>query len=309
MDAKALALVTLGRFLKEGGFRFVTVTPTTHSRVLARPEEQPTLRSIFGWNQLFQRDALAPHLFELLSQAGALAPTGERYRSTVRFASIGDMVFVHSAFPTVEPDAVFFGPDTYRFVRLLRAAIADLPLKRDIVLVDVGAGSGAGGLCAARLLPEDAKIVLADINARALAFSAINAAINDVPSASAVFSDVLAGVEDEPNLIVANPPYLVDQQARLYRHGGGNLGISLAERIAAEGLARLAPGGRLVLYTGTPITAGIDPFFEFVEPLLKLHCSQFIYEEIDPDVFGEELEGRAYASVDRIAAIGLVAVK
>ncbi|HET9538027.1 MAG TPA: class I SAM-dependent methyltransferase [Mesorhizobium sp.] len=309
MDAKELALVTLGRSLREAGYRFVTVTPTTHRRVLARPEEQQTLRSIFGWNRPFQRDALAPHLLELLSQAGALAQIGEGYRSTVRFASIGDMVFAHSPFPTVEADAVFFGPDTYRFVRLVRAAIADPPLKSDLVLVDVGAGSGAGGLCAARLLPEDAKIVLADINARALAFSAVNAAINDVQSARAVFSDVLAGVEGEPDLIIANPPYLVDQQERLYRHGGGNLGISLAARIATDGLARLAPGGRLVLYTGTPIIAGIDPFFEFLEPLLKLHCSQFIYEEIDPDVFGEELEGRPYAGVDRIAAVGVIAVK
>jgi methylase of polypeptide subunit release factors len=309
MDAKELALVTLGRSLREAGYRFVTVTPTTHRRVLARPEEQQTLRSIFGWNRPFQRDALAPHLLELLSQAGALAQIGEGYRSTVRFASIGDMVFAHSPFPTVEADAVFFGPDTYRFVRLVRAAIADPPLKCDLVLVDVGAGSGAGGLCAARLLPEDAKIVLADINARALAFSAVNAAINDVQSARAVFSDVLAGVEGKPDLIIANPPYLVDQQERLYRHGGGNLGISLAARIAADGLARLAPGGRLVLYTGTPIIAGIDPFFEFLEPLLKLHCSQFIYEEIDPDVFGEELEGRPYVGVDRIAAVGVIAVK
>jgi hypothetical protein len=64
-----------------------------------------------------------------------------------------------------------------------------------------------------------------------------------------------------------------------------------------------------VLYTGTPIIAGIDPFFEFLEPLLQLHCSQFVYEEIDPDVFGEELEGRPYVGVDRIAAVGVIAVK
>ena len=78
---------------------------------------------------------------------------------------------------------------------------------------------------------------------------------------------------------------------------------------STEGLARLTPGGRLVLYTGTPIVGGIDALFDLIEPLLQLHCSQFVYEEIDPDVFGEELEKKAYASVDRIAAVGLVAVK
>jgi hypothetical protein len=308
MDAKCLALVALGRSLKNEGYRFVVVTPTTHHRVLNRPQEQATLRSIFGWNRAFGRNEISPYLFELLSEAGAVTRAGDRYCSTVRFASIDDMLFAHSAFPTVESDAVFFGPDTYRFVRLVTSVMRQSPVGKGITFVDVGTGSGAGGLCAARLL-NAAEIWLADINPQALELSAVNAAINDVTSAKVVFSDVLAGIDGEPDFIIANPPYLLDEKRRLYRHGGGDLGISLAHRIVTEGLARLPRGGRLVLYTGTPIVAGTDALFELVEPLLQLHCSQFVYEEIDPDVFGEELEKSAYASVDRIAAVGLVAVK
>jgi hypothetical protein len=74
-------------------------------------------------------------------------------------------------------------------------------------------------------------------------------------------------------------------------------------------LARLAPGGCLVLYTGTPIVAGADPFFESVKPLVQLPGLQFVYEEIDPDVFGEDLDRQAYADVDRIAVVGLTAIK
>jgi methylase of polypeptide subunit release factors len=284
------------------------VTPTTHERVLNRPDEQPSLRSIFGWNRTFNRNAVSPQLFEILSQADVLARIGDCYRSTIRFATIDDMLFAHSAFPTVETDAVFFGPDTYRFVRLVRSALVDIRVRNDITLIDVGTGSGAGGLYAARCL-HAAKIRLADVNPRALELSAVNAAINDLESAEIVVSDVLAGIEGDPDVIIANPPYLLDEERRLYRHGYGDLGTSLAQRIVAEGLARLAPGGRLVLYTGTPVVAGIDALFELIEPLLQLHCSQVVYEEIDPDVFGEELEKRAYASVDRIAAVGLVAVK
>ena len=308
MNAKSLALVTLGRFLKKEGYRFVVVTPTTHQRVLNRPEAQPTLRSIFGWNRAFHRNAISPRLFELLSEAGVLSLNGDRYRSTIRFATINDMLFAHSAFPTVETDAVFFGPDTYRFVRFVRSALVEMPIRTGITLIDVGTGSGAGGLCAARGL-DAATIRLADVNPRALEVSAVNAAINDLESAEIVFSDVLSGIEGKPDLIIANPPYLLDEERRVYRHGGGDLGTLLAQRIASEGLARLTPGGRLVLYTGTPIVGGIDALFDLIEPLLKLHCSQFVYEEIDPDVFGEELEKKAYASVDRIAAVGLVAVK
>ena len=308
MNAKSLALVTLGRFLKKEGYRFVVVTPTTHQRVLNRPEAQPTLRSIFGWNRAFHRNAISPRLFELLSEAGVLSLNGDRYRSTIRFATINDMLFAHSAFPTVETDAVFFGPDTYRFVRFVRSALVEMPIRTGITLIDVGTGSGAGGLCAARGL-DAATIRLADVNPRALEISAVNAAINDLESAEIMFSDILSGIEGEPDLIIANPPYLLDEERRVYRHGGGDLGTLVAQRIASEGLARLTPGGRLVLYTGTPIVGGIDALFDLIEPLLKLHCSQFVYEEIDPDVFGEELEKKAYASVDRIAAVGLVAVK
>jgi release factor glutamine methyltransferase len=309
MDAKSLALTVLGRTLQSRGYRFVAVTPATHCRVLDRPPGQTTLESIFGWNRPFEREALAPDIFDLLEDAEALEGEGGQYKSKVRFATIGDLLFVHSAFPTVEQDAVFFGPDTYRFVRLLRASLADMSARGPLRLIDIGSGSGAGGIVAARMLGGHTELVLADINSQALAFSAINAVLNDLPSAKTVFSDVLEEIEGSADIIIANPPYLVDEDRRVYRHGGGELGISFALRIAEQSLARLAPGGRLILYSGTPIIGGADPFFESLRPLLQLHASQFVYEEIDPDVFGEELDRPALASADRIAAVGLTAIK
>jgi hypothetical protein len=46
-----------------------------------------------------------------------------------------------------------------------------------------------------------------------------------------------------------------------------------------------------------------------LQAVLKLYASHFVYEELDPDVFGEELDRSAYANADRIAAIGLTAIK
>jgi hypothetical protein len=43
--------------------------------------------------------------------------------------------------------------------------------------------------------------------------------------------------------------------------------------------------------------------------LLQLHAREFRYEEIDPDVFGEELDRSAHAQADRIAVVGLTAIK
>jgi methylase of polypeptide subunit release factors len=58
------------------------------------------------------------------------------------------------------------------------------------------------------------------------------------------------------DLIISNPPYLVDKSRRLYRHGGGAWGCNLGLRIVQEGLTKLGPGGKLLLYTGTPIVEG-----------------------------------------------------
>ena len=309
MDAKLIALTALGRVLRSEKYRFAAVTPATHRRVLQHLQGATTLQSVFGWNRPFERDAFAAHILGLLTEAEALEETNGLYRSKVRYATIGDLLFVHSGFPTTEKDAVFFGPDTYRFTRLLRTSLADMPVKRPLRLIDVCSGSGAGGIYAARLLGSPMELVLSDINHKALAFSAVNAALNDLPYTQTPFSDILDGIEGETDLIIGNPPYLVDEERRLYRHGGGKLGIELALRIVEQSLARLRPGGRLILYAGTPIIGGVDPFYGSLRPLVQLHSQQFVYEEIDPDVFGDELKTQAYAHADRIAVVGLTVIK
>ena len=309
MNERCVALVGLGRILQQRAYRFVAVTPATHDRVLRREAKSISLESIFGWSRPFEPDEIENCLMELLEQADAIEVASGECKSKVRFATVGDSLFVHSAFPTIEEDSVFFGPDTYRFVRFLRTALADITTRKALRLVDIGAGSGAGGIVAAKAFAASTDLVLADINRNALAFSAINATLNDLPKTKTIFSDVLGGVEEAADVIVANPPYLVDQDQRLYRHGGGELGTALALRIAEESMAKLVPGGRLALYSGAPIVNGHDVLLECLRPVLQLYASHFVYEEIDPDVFGEELDKPAYAHVDRIAAVGLTATK
>ena len=110
-------------------------------------------------------------------------------------------------------------------------------------------------------------------------------------------------------MIVANPPYLLDAHERRYRHGGGSLGEGLSIAIAMLAGQRLAPGGTLLLYTGTAIVGGIDQLRAAVAPLLDASGLVWDYQEVDPDVFGEELFEPAYAHADRIAAVVLTARK
>jgi hypothetical protein len=56
--------------------------------VLDRPEGPTTLESIFGWNRLFDREAVEEDIFELLEDAEALEANSGRYKSKLRFATI-----------------------------------------------------------------------------------------------------------------------------------------------------------------------------------------------------------------------------
>ena len=118
------ALLRLAAAIRATGYRFTTVTPATHARVNARPGNAWArgLEDVFGWSRPFRPAVLPPALFDLMRRAGVAVPHGEGgWRSSVRLSTLGGELFLHSAFPTAEPDAVFFGPDTYRFAAAVEA--------------------------------------------------------------------------------------------------------------------------------------------------------------------------------------------
>jgi hypothetical protein len=289
------------------GYRFTTVTPETHALVNARAAAEPArcLRDVFGWNRSFSPDILPPGWFELMLRARAceLQQGVGLWRATLRISSLGDLLFAHSSFPTSATDAVFFGPDSYRFVRAIRERS---PRARRAV--DVGCGSGVGGIVLGSLGRLETPVVLADINDRALELASINARAAGV-QARVVNSDVLRDIDGPVDLVIANPPYLVDKTERAYRHGGGRHGAELSTRIARESLIRLDRdgGGTLLLYTGVAIIEGGDPFFDSLRDDLQQSGARFSYEEVDPDVFGRELREPAYARAERIAVVLLEA--
>jgi len=294
-------LVQLGKYLQDEKYRFTTVTPSTHCLVNTRPSSgvTSTLEGIFGWNRPFLLTSLPATIAESALSAGLICSEGDLYRSLVRYSTLGDNLYAHGGFPTTAADAIFFGPDTCRFVNALNRHIRPCKL-----LVDVRCGSGAGGLQVAHLAQ---KTVLTDINPKALLFAEANAQLAGYPNVELRSSDVLANVEGHPDTIIANPPYLVDPLERVYRHGGADLGTALSVRIATEAMQRLAPGGRLVLYTGAPIVAGVDQLAAAILPMVREAAADFSYTEVDPDVFGEELGTIPYMQVERIAAVVLCA--
>lgn len=321
------ALVNLLKAVKNTDYTFTTITPASHAIVNSRREntwarnaesatvfkysQHRILREIFGWNRPFYQVDIEPDIFELMREAHVLRPYADGWKSTVRISTVqnsdfGTQFFMHSAFPTTDVDSVFFGPDTYRYLREIQTQLVGAAdLKR---IVDIGAGAGPGAIWLALQYPN-AEVYALDINNKALEFTMINAEVAGAGNIQPFNSNLLAAVEGQFDLITANPPYLIDKDQRAYRHGGGDYGAGLSHDIIQKSILQLSANGVLLLYTGVAIIDGVDVFKEkvtaYLQSLPKGQLQDWSYQEIDPDIFGEELTNPGYSDAERLAAVVL----
>lgn len=299
-SAQDIALLDLLAWLDAAGYDFVTPTPATHARVLRRgglavPRDA---RDVLGWSLAFAADDAPPDLVTLLDAAGALEFCDQGLHSTIRVSRLHGRLFIHSAYPTEAEDAVFFGPDSYRFADFVARRIGDGQGGR---IVDLGGGCGVGAIVAAGLAPQ-AAVTVADVNPLALRFARINAAHAGL-AIEVCETDGLTGLAPGIAVVLANPPYMAGA-SQTYRDGGEMHGGRLSLDWAEAALDKLAPGGRLLLYTGAAIArGGRDPLRDALTRLAQARGAEIDYRELDPDVFGEELETPAYAEVERIAVV------
>lgn len=305
------ALVQVALHLRTQGYRFVTVSPASHARVNQRSGNEWARNAVdvFGWSRPFKAEMFPESVFNQMRAAAILKPVPDGWRSTVRFSTLrgnsGELLLAHSSYPTSDADSVFFGPDTYRFNHAIQQFLGSEPRSIRRAL-DLGSGSGAGALAIASERP-DADVIGSDINHAALRLARVNVVLAEAAGVSLCHSDLFDAIDGDFDLIVANPPFLLDPEKRQYRHGGGLRGEGLSLKMAKAALSRLRPGGTLLLYTGVAIVDGIDPLLEELRVLFSSLHAQWTYREVDPDIFGEELEAGVYLDADRIAAVVLTA--
>lgn len=306
LDPQDEALLALLGLLADAGYQFATPAPNTHRRLLLRRHKARTgdLADVLGWNRSFRADGVDPALVHLLDAAGMLERRGGWLRSRVAVASAGGHLYLHSSLSPRGEDHVFFGPDSYRFIDFLRA---ELTVSRPGgVIADIGAGAGVGGVFAAAQ-NSAAKLVMTDVNPRALRFARINAAFAGLAAVLKRCEGL--DMEDGPfDLIVANPPYICDS-GLTYSDGGGPLGSGLTLAWAKLAVQQLAPEGRLLLYSGAAIVDGHDAMRAALARVAEDADCAFAYRELDPDVFPATLLHPSYWRAERIAAIGAVISK
>ena len=158
----------------------------------------------------------------------------------------------------VTPAAIVPRPETEI---LAEAAIARGAALRARLGIDVGTGCGAIALALAKHLP-DLRVVASDISREALGLARENCRRHD--SGERVFlvcCDLLQGLQERADLIVANLPYIgsdefadLEPEVRDYepRLGldGGRDGLGIIGRMSGELLDHLAPGGFAALEVG-----------------------------------------------------------
>ena len=107
--------------------------------------------------------------------------------------------------------------------------------------LDVGTGNGAHALFAARHADH---VIATDVNPRALAFTAIGAALNgfeNVETRQGSFFEPVAG--ETFGLITCNAPYVVSPERRWQYRDAGGRGDEVSELVVRESAAHLDDGG------------------------------------------------------------------
>ena len=135
-------------------------------------------------------------------------------------------------------------------------------------IVDAGAGSGCIAVALATALPA-ARIIATDLSAAALAVARRNAVRHRVADRIAcVCTSWLDGVAGEPDVIVANPPYVRDGdlaglppevrgfEPRLALAGGPD-GLDAIRTLLRAAAERLSAGGHLVMEVGAGQMAAV----------------------------------------------------
>jgi hypothetical protein len=293
-------LLSWGKYLKKCDYRFHAPTPATHRRVLKKDlSPSPALHRLFGWNVPVPVKDLPPELRSRVMDSPVVHVEEDRARSLYRASTLENLLFFHSSFPTEDARSVFFGPDTYRFAAYLKRQVSSARK-----IWDLGCGAGAGGIYLSKSRPSP-EIYFSDVNPSALSLTEINAEINEITGFRLKECSFLEQAPPDIDLVIANPPYIIDPTRRLYRHGGDLYGMAFSLKVVSSFLSHCRPQSRLLLYTGAVFVAGEDVFLKNLRPILAREKVSWTYSELDPDIFGEQLELPEYKEVERISAVGL----
>ena len=246
----------LSRLLRDAGYEPHRIQQrlATGDELLARSPELPSyLRRLGDADEL----AVLLRLFVLgvpvtRARLDELVGTELRARLTGAGLLVQDSEVVHGAARLVPHDELLIASDHAGAaeghadhvpgVHRPSVALAHLTVRaRGERALDLCTGNGIQAI----LLAAHAEHVVAtDVNVRALAYAAFNAALNGAGNVEIRAGSFFEPVQGEQfDLVVANPPYVVSPEAMYLFRDGGLSGDAVSEHVVRATPAALAPGG------------------------------------------------------------------
>ncbi len=303
---------TLGRALRDAGYTDDAVyrllgddaysSERDDSRVEARRLPDTPLATIMrafflqlpiGRDEALQ--ALGPSGLDAAGATG-LADVSDGLTPHARILPIGDVLLASDGFSEDERDPADYVATYTPTARVLDSLTPRLHVDRAL---DVGTGGGIQALLAA---PHARAVVATDVNPRALVYTRINAALNDLSNVECRQGSLFEPVQGETfDLITCNAPYVVSPDRRWAYRDSGFQADQLSESLVREAAAHLAGGGFAALqvsWLAADEESADDRVLAWVN---ETGCDAWILPTLASDPLTHASEWNAHLSYDEAA--------
>jgi methylase of polypeptide subunit release factors len=237
-------------------------------------------------------DALGPAGVDALETTG-LAEAGEEVVPRARILPIGELLLASDGFSRDGEDPPDYVATYTPTARVLDSLTPRPPAKSAL---DVGTGSGVHALFSAR---HSEHVVATDVNARAVAYTELNAALNGLTNIECRVGSLFEPVAGEAfDLITFNAPYVVSPERRWAYRDSGFEADEISERVVREAAEHLADGGfaaLLVSWLAADEDAPDESVLEWAE---ATGCDSWILPTLGTDPLTHAAEWNAHLADD-----------
>jgi methylase of polypeptide subunit release factors len=246
-----------------------------HVRRLAATDPRAVLVQLFVLGEPVRADALAVDTTEL-EAAGLVKRDGDLVHAISRLTPHAGLLLAHDGEDNEhDPDHVGGMNNATRTMAMLTIR---QPVDRAL---DLGTGSGTQALLVAR---HAESVVATDVNARALRYAALNARLNGVNLDLREGSWFEPVADEQFDLIVANPPYVISPDTQYVFRDSGLDGDTVSRDVVRGAAARLREGGHATIMCNWICRDAAETWQPLVEWVADTGCDALLlaHKPIDP---------------------------
>ena len=226
----------------------------------------------------------------------ALAHVDDQVVPRSRMLPMGDLLLAADSFSKGADD-----PPDYVAPYTPTTHVCDslTPRRRVARALDVGTGSGAHAVLAAL---HSRHVIATDVNERALAYTQLNAALNELDNVEVRRGSLFEPAAGETfDLITCNAPYVVSPERRwTYRDAGGDAD-EVSELVVREAAAHLADGGFATMLVSWVATNEAEPDERVLSWVEATGCDAWILVDAEADPLAHAATWNSHLADDPVA--------